>query len=134
MLISWKLFKFRRNRTLFFESVFFKLLRLVVLVSFTSYTSLALTLWLKKSFSRRNHILNCILRSFMNGTTFLHKTYCHELIHFIFILMRLLYWGRFIDSYYLKVKLENEKDAKISVTLCRKQLCWKNLKIPLIFN
>ena len=48
----------------FSESVFLKLLRLVVLVSFTSYTSLALTLWLKKSFSRRNHILNCILGSF----------------------------------------------------------------------
>lgn len=60
----------------------------------------------------------------MNGTTFLHTTYCHELIHFLHIVMRLLNWGRFIiDSYHLKVKLKNVKDAKISIALRRKQQC-----------
>ena len=135
MLISWKLFKFRRNRTLFFESVFFKLLRLVVLVSFTSYTSLALTLWLKKSFSRRNHILNCILGSFYEWNdiftynllswTNSFSSHSHETIKLGTIIS---------DSYHLKVKLKNVKDAKISIALRRKQQCWKNLKIQFIFN
>ena len=151
MLISWKLFKFRRNRTLFFESVFFKLLRLVVLVSFTSYTSLALTLWLKKSFSRRNHILNCILGSFYEWNdisickllswTNSFSSHSHETIKLGTIAMKNM--NRYlehalkrciIDSYHLKVKLKNIKDAKISIALRRKQQCWKNLKIQFIFN
>ena len=140
MLISWKLFKFRRNRTLFFESVFFKLLRLVVLVSFTSYTSLALTLWLKKSFSRRNHILNCILGSFYEWNdisickllswTNSFSSHSHETTK----LGAIYHWKNIIDSYHLKVKLKNIKDAKISIALRRKQQCWKNLKIQFIFN
>ena len=58
----------------FSESVFLKLLRLVVLVSFTSYTSLALTLWLRKSFPEETTYLIAYWVLFMNGTTFLYES------------------------------------------------------------
>ena len=69
----------------------------------------------------------------MNGTTFLHKTYCHELIHFSSHTHGSIEFGTIAMKNMIKY-IRKRKHAKISVTLCKKQQCCKNLKIQLIFN